>query len=106
LYQKLKKFIIKKKIEIVFFLIFLNNKIFYSMKIINYTRRDELQLIKSLISFTDNNYNFIIKLVDKLMNDNLDAYRYGTSWMDKYITNYRIKKLNKLIQKKYNILVV
>jgi hypothetical protein len=106
LYQKLKKFIIKKKIEIVFFLIFLDNKIFYSMKIINYTRRDELQLIKSLISFTDNNYNFIIKLVDKLMNDNLDAYRYGTSWMDKYITNYRIKKLNKLIQKKYNILVV
>ena len=76
------------------------------MKIINYTRRDELQLIKSLISFTDNNYNFIIKLVDKLMNDNLDAYRYGTSWMDKYITNYRIKKLNTLIQKKYNILVV
>jgi hypothetical protein len=106
LYQKLKKFIIKKKIEIVFFLIFLDNKIFYSMKIINYTRRDELQLIKSLISFTDNNYNFIIKLVDKLMNDNLDAYRYGTSWMDKYITNYRIKKLNKLIQRKYNILVV
>jgi len=106
LYQKLKKFIIKKKIEIVFFLIFLDNKIFYSMKIINYTRRDELQLIKSLISFTDNNYNFIIKLVDKLMNDNLDAYRYGTSWMDKYITNYRIKKLNKLIQNKYNILVV
>ena len=106
MYQKLKKFIIKKKIEIVFFLIFLDNKIFYSMKIINYTRRDELQLIKSLISFTDNNYNFIIKLVDKLMNDNLDAYRYGTSWMDKYITNYRIKKLNKLIQRKYNILVV
>jgi hypothetical protein len=76
------------------------------MKIINYNERDELQLIKSLISITDNNYIFVIKLVNKLMYDSLDAYRYGTNWMDRYITNYRIKKLNKLIQKKYNILVV
>jgi hypothetical protein len=77
-----------------------------SIKIVNYTKRDELQLIKSLISYTDNNYNFITKLVDKLMSDNLDEYRYGTNWIDKYITKYRIKKLNKLVHKKYNILVV
>lgn len=81
-------------------------KVDSSIKIINYTKRDELKLIKSLIPCTDNNYNFIIKLVDKLMNDNLDEYRYGTSWIDKYITNYRIKKLNKLIHEKYNILVI
>lgn len=76
------------------------------MKIINYTNRDELQSIKSLISISDNNYNFIKKLINKLMIDSLDSYRYGTSWMDRYITMYRIKKLNKLVQKKYNILVV
>lgn len=76
------------------------------MKIINHTIRDELQSIKSLISFNDNNYNFIKKLIKKLTNDSLDSYRYGTSWMDRYITNYRIKKLNKLIQNKYKILVV
>ena len=76
------------------------------MKIINHTQRDELKLIKTIITYTDNNYSFIKKLVDKLMNDSLDSYRYGTSWIDKYITNYRIKKLNKLIQNKYKILVV
>lgn len=76
------------------------------MKIINHTIRDELQSIKTLIPFNDNNYNFIKKLINKLENDSLDAYRYGTSWMDRYITMYRIKKLNKLVQNKYKILVV
>lgn len=76
------------------------------MKIINHTNRDELQSIKSSISISDDNYNFIKKLIKKLTNDSLDSYRYGTSWMDRYITNYRIQKLNKLIQNKYKILVV
>lgn len=76
------------------------------MKIIDHTQRDELQSIKTLISFDDNNYIFIKKLVNKLTNDSLDAYRYGTSWMDRYITMYRIKKLNNLIQSKYKISVI
>jgi hypothetical protein len=76
------------------------------MKLIDHTQRDELQSIKTLISLYDNNYIFIKKLVNKLTNDSLDAYRYGTNWMDRYITMYRIKKLNKLIQSKYNILVI
>lgn len=76
------------------------------MKIVSYTNRDELKSIKNSISIYDNNYNFIKKLTNKLINDSLDSYRYGTSIIDKYITNYRIKKLNKLIKNKYKILVI
>lgn len=75
------------------------------MNFISHTERDQLTTIKHVVFKNDSNYNTIIKLVDKLYNDSLYTYKYGSGWFDKYITNYRINKLNKLITQKYKIVV-
>jgi hypothetical protein len=72
---------------------------------INHTVRDELKTIKHVIFKNDNNYYSITKLVDKLCQDSLYSYKYGSNWIEEYITNYRINKLNKFISKKYKIVI-
>ena len=76
-----------------------------SITLINYNNRDQLKSVKTMIDIIDDKYNFIVQLLDKLINDSLDSYRYGTSRMDIYITDYRIQKLNRLINK-YNIKII
>jgi len=75
------------------------------MNFISHTERDQLKTIKHVVFKNDSNYNTIIKLVDKLCQDSLYNYKYGTNWIEKYITNYRINKLNKLITQKYKTVV-
>lgn len=73
--------------------------------LIDHNVRDELLMIKNKIPLFDRNYKTILNLVDLLTQDALDSYRYGNSFIDRWITNSRIKKLNRLVDI-YNIKVL
>ena len=72
---------------------------------IDHNIRDHLNEIKTIVPIYDKNYNKILYLINLLTQDVLDEYRYGNSFIDRWITNKRIQKLNKLI-KIYNIKIV
>lgn len=74
-----------------------NRAEFKSMVFINHHDRDDLKLIKTLIPLYDKNYMKIINLVDLLIKDALDSYRYGNNVFERWITKRRIAKLNKMI---------
>lgn len=45
-----------------------------------------------------NNNKKILKCIDNLIIGNNNNYKYGSSWIDYYMRNYTIKKLNRLLR--------
>lgn len=53
-----------------------------------------------------NNNKKILKCIDNLIIGNNNDYKYGSSWIDDYIRNYTITKLNSLLKNgNYNIII-
>jgi hypothetical protein len=45
-----------------------------------------------------NNNKKILECIDNLIIANDNNYKYGSSWIDYYIRNYTIRKLNRLLR--------
>lgn len=53
-----------------------------------------------------NNNKKILKCIDSLIIGNNNDYKYGSSWIDYYMRNYTITKLNSLLKNgNYNIII-
>jgi hypothetical protein len=78
---------------------------FKSIAFINHHDRDDLKTVKTLIPLCDRNYMKIINLIDSLIKDAFDNYRYGNNVFERWITKRRIAKLNKMISS-YNVRIV
>ena len=53
-----------------------------------------------------NNNKKILKCINKLIIANNNNYKYGSSWIDYYIRNYTIKKLNRLLRNGNYIMLI
>lgn len=67
------------------------------MFIVDRNNRDELNWVKTQICKNNKDYKKIVQLIEKFVNESVDNYRYGTSSIENWFSNNRLKKLNGLL---------
>lgn len=76
------------------------------MILINKNCNNSLKKIVLQLNPPINNNKQILKCIDNLIIANKNNYKYGSSWIDYYMRNYTITKLNRLLKNgNYNIII-
>ena len=73
---------------------------------ITFIKRTNLQELDNIVYKMDNKIYFQIKkYIAKIKKRDMEEYKYGSSWIDNWLTNRDISKINRLL-KSFSIVVV
>lgn len=75
---------------------------------IKFIKRNNLQELENIVSKMELDSQIYVKIkkyLDKIEKRDMEDYKYGSSWIDKWCMNRDIAKINRLL-KQFSIVVV